>query len=107
MYFKNKYNIANTYKSFVRYIKIYRKYVLVDLYKYETKGAFYTEKEIDDLLNNINNNNYHANPQQQLINGTINNNIIPTKQNKPEKKNNIVQNNHQKCKIIFYNIIIR
>ena len=50
MYLKNKYNIANTYKSFVRYIKIYRKYILVDLYKYETNGAFYTEKEIDDYV---------------------------------------------------------
>ena len=50
MYLKNKYNIANTYKSFVRYIKIYRKYILVDLYKYETNGAFYTEKEIDDYI---------------------------------------------------------
>ena len=59
----------------------------------ENSGFPLTEKEIDDLLNNINNNNYHANPQQQLINGTINNNIIPTKQNKPENKNNLVQNN--------------
>lgn len=50
MYLKNKYNIANTYKSFVRYIKIYRKYILVDLYKYETKCAFYTEKKIDDYV---------------------------------------------------------
>lgn len=34
----------------MRYIKIYRKYILVDLYKYENKGAFYTEKEIDDYV---------------------------------------------------------
>ena len=50
MYLKNKYNIANTYKSFTRYIRIYRKYIIVELYKYETKSTFYTEKEIDDYV---------------------------------------------------------
>ena len=57
-----------------------------------------TEKEIDDLLNNIgnnnDNNNYQTNSQQQVINNNIiNNNIQQKGENIQENKNNLVQNN--------------
>ena len=66
----------------------------------ENSGFPLSEKEIDDLLNNINTNNYQANPQQQVINTNVNNNSIKTEQNMLENKNNLVQNSRPNNQIL-------
>lgn len=48
MYLKHKYNLFNTYKSFVRYFQIYRRTIKIELYKYEKHKMIFSEKDVED-----------------------------------------------------------
>lgn len=50
MYLKHKYNISNTYKSFVRYFQIYRKTIKFELYKYESHKMIFSEEDVEDYV---------------------------------------------------------
>ena len=52
MYLKHKYNISNTYKSFVRYFQIYRKTIKFELYKYESHKMIFSEEDVEDYVEN-------------------------------------------------------
>ena len=50
MYLKHKYNISNTYKSFVRYFQIYRRTIKFELCKYETHKLIFSDEDIEDYV---------------------------------------------------------
>lgn len=50
MYPKNKYKIAKTYKSFIRYVQYSRKNFKYDVYQYEKHKTYLTQSEIEDYV---------------------------------------------------------